>query len=63
MLIECPYNTFFCSTYFNFVANVVPVGEGETSATLWGELPDPKEALDAGGFLMRHVVLTPRRRR
>jgi len=44
-------------------ANVQPVGEGETAATLWGELPDPKEALEAGGFLMRHVVLTPRRRR
>lgn len=43
-------------------ANVIPVGSGETAETLWGDKPDPKEALEANGFLMRRVVLTPRRR-
>ena len=44
-------------------ANIQPVGEGETAQTLWGELSDPKSALEENGFQMRHVVLTPRRRR
>mmetsp|Transcript_54443 Transcript_54443/g.115635 ORF Transcript_54443/g.115635 Transcript_54443/m.115635 type:complete len:254 (-) Transcript_54443:334-1095(-) len=44
-------------------ANVLPVGADETAQTLWGDLPDPKSALEENGFQMRHVVLTPRRRR
>lgn len=45
-------------------ANVLPVGADETAETLWGgDLPDPKQALEENGFQMRHVVLTPRRRR
>jgi len=44
-------------------ANVLPVGAEETAETLWGDLADPKEALEENGFQMRHVVLTPRRRR
>ncbi|KAL3804717.1 hypothetical protein HJC23_008532 [Cyclotella cryptica] len=45
-------------------ANVVPVGTDETAETLWGEgKTDPKAALEEHGFLMRRVVLTPRRRR
>jgi len=45
-------------------ANVVPVGTDETAETLWGAgKTDPKEALEEHGFLMRRVVLTPRRRR
>jgi len=44
-------------------ANVLPVGADENAQTLWGDLPDPKSALEEGGFQMRHVVLTPRRRR
>jgi hypothetical protein len=45
-------------------ANVVPVGTDETAETLWGTgKADPKEALEEHGFLMRRVVLTPRRRR
>merc|ERR1711966_259654 len=44
-------------------ANVLPVGADENAKTLWGDLPDPKPALEANGFQMRHVVLTPRRRR
>lgn len=43
-------------------ASVLPVGSDETAETLWGDKPDPKEALEANGFLMRRVVLTPRRR-
>ena len=49
--------------FSNIVANVQPVGEGENAQTLWGDLPDPKPALEENGFQMRHVVLTPRRRR
>lgn len=44
-------------------ANVLPVGAEETAQTLWGDLPEPKSALEENGFQMRHVVLTPRRRR
>ncbi|KAL7549337.1 hypothetical protein ACHAWF_012607 [Thalassiosira exigua] len=44
-------------------ANVLPVGAEENASTLWGDLPDPKPSLEANGFQMRHVVLTPRRRR
>jgi len=44
-------------------ANVLPVGADENAKTLWGDLPNPKPALEANGFQMRHVVLTPRRRR
>jgi hypothetical protein len=44
-------------------ANVLPVGADENAQTLWGDLPDPKSALEENGFQMRHVVLTPRRRR
>lgn len=43
--------------------NVIAVGPEETAETLWGEgKVDPKEALEANSFLMRRVVLTPRRR-
>ena len=46
------------------LVNVLPVGPDETDKTLWGEGPvDPKSALEASGFQMRRVVLTPRRRR
>lgn len=45
------------------VASVTPVKADETAQTLWGDLPDPKETLEANGFQMRHVVLTPRRNR
>ena len=45
------------------LAQVIPVGPNETAETLWGEgKANPKEALEANGFLMRRVVLTPRRR-
>lgn len=45
-------------------ANVLPVGADENAQTLWGDLPtDPKAGLEENGFQMRHVVLTPRRRR
>lgn len=45
-------------------ASVVPVGTDETAETLWGAgKTDPKDALEEHGFLMRRVVLTPRRRR
>jgi len=44
-------------------ANVLPVGADENAQTLWGDLPDPKAALEENGFQMRHVVVTPRRRR
>mmetsp|Transcript_9735 Transcript_9735/g.16103 ORF Transcript_9735/g.16103 Transcript_9735/m.16103 type:complete len:253 (+) Transcript_9735:92-850(+) len=44
-------------------ANILPVGTDETAETLWGEKPDPKASLEANGFQMRRVVLTPRRRR
>ena len=44
-------------------ANVLPVKADETAHTLWGDLSDPKSALEENGFQMRHVVLTPRRRR
>ncbi len=44
-------------------ANILPVGTDETAETLWGEKPDPKSSLEANGFQMRRVVLTPRRRR
>lgn len=51
-------------TAFNLKdATVLPVKANETAQTLWGDLPDPKEALAVNGFQMRHVVLTPRRRR
>lgn len=43
-------------------AKVTAVGAEETAQTLWGEKPDPKDVLEASGFLMRRVVLTPRRR-
>jgi len=43
--------------------NVLPVKADETAQTLWGDLSDPKSALEENGFQMRHVVLTPRRRR
>ena len=46
-----------------FIATVIPVKADETAQTLWGDLPDPKEMLEANGFQMRHVVLTPRRKR
>ena len=33
--------------------------DDETAASLWGEdKPDPKEAFEKNGFLMRRVVLT-----
>lgn len=41
--------------------SVKSVGPEETPATLWGEeMPDPKDALEATGFQMRRVVLTPK---
>jgi len=41
---------------------VVAVQPDETSTTLWGDGPtEPREALEANGFLMRRVVLTPRK--
>jgi hypothetical protein len=46
-----------------YIATVIPVKADETAQTLWGDLPDPKETLAANGFQMRHVVLTPRRKR
>jgi len=51
------------STFCLADANVLPVGADETAQTLWGDLADPKLALEENGFQMRHVVLTPRRRR
>jgi len=51
------------STFCLADANVLPVGADESAQTLWGELPDPKAALEENEFQMRHVVLTPRRRR
>ena len=51
------------SSFVTFAANVLAVGADETAETLWGDLPNPKEALEASGFQMRNVVLTPRRRR
>lgn len=40
------------------VGNVKP---DETALTLWGDKPsDPRAALEANGFLMRRVVLTPK---
>jgi len=40
------------------VTNVKP---DETALTLWGDVPtDPRTALEANGFLMRRVVLTPK---
>ena len=56
-------NPIYCQFCYVPTANIQPVGEGETAQTLWGELPDPKPALEENGFQMRHVVLTPRRRR
>mmetsp|Transcript_17165 Transcript_17165/g.28515 ORF Transcript_17165/g.28515 Transcript_17165/m.28515 type:complete len:266 (+) Transcript_17165:66-863(+) len=39
----------------------IAVGAEETPETLWGEgKPDPKDALEAEGFQMRRVVLTPK---
>jgi hypothetical protein len=49
--------------FANALATVIPVKADETAQTLWGDLPDPKEMLEANGFQMRHVVLTPRRKR
>lgn len=40
---------------------VVGVKPDETALTLWGEKPDPLEALKANGFLMRRVVLTTKK--
>ena len=38
------------------------VGGDETAQTLWGDGPtDPRSALEENGFLMRRVVLTPKR--
>ena len=48
---------------YGAAANVLPVGTEETAETLWGDKPDPKSSLEANGFQMRRVVLTPRRRR
>lgn len=50
-----------CSLLDDSVCSVKP---DETALTLWGEGPsDPRPALEANGFLMRRVVLTPRRGR
>ncbi|KAL3778080.1 hypothetical protein ACHAW5_001419 [Stephanodiscus triporus] len=43
-------------------ADVLPVQADETAQTLWGDLSDPKSALEENGFQMRHVVLTARRK-
>jgi hypothetical protein len=59
-LIICCHS-FPCDWYD--IATVIPVKADETAQTLWGDLPDPKEMLEANGFQMRHVVLTPRRKR
>jgi len=43
---------------------VVAVQPDETAATLWGEeLTNPRQALEDNGFLMRRVVIAPRKRR
>jgi hypothetical protein len=38
------------------------VGADETAQTLWGDLSDPKSALEENDFQMRRVVLTARRK-
>lgn len=61
------FNVFIHKTnlfvYVSGPADVLPVGTDETAETLWGDKPDPKMSLEANGFQMRRVVLTPRRRR
>jgi len=53
-----------CPPSFSLVAgNIEAVGQDENAETLWGPLPDPKDALEENGFLMRHVVLVPRMRK
>ena len=53
----------FLLNEFPPLAQVIPVGPDETAETLWGEgKANPKAALEDNGFLMRRVVLTPRRR-
>jgi len=43
-------------------ANVHPVQPNENAQSLWGDIANPKTALEENGFQMRHVVLTARRR-
>ena len=43
--------------------SVGPVKPDDTPETLWGkDIPEPGEAFEANGFLMRRVVLTRPRR-
>jgi hypothetical protein len=44
------------------IANVHPVQPNENAQSLWGDIANPKTALEENGFQMRHVVLTARRR-
>lgn len=59
---------FFCSSRFGLsfcVESVKPTGIDEKIESLWGDdKADPKDALEANGFLMRTVTLhaTPGRR-
>ena len=46
----------------HIVANVHPVQPNENAQSLWGDIANPKTALEENGFQMRHVVLTARRR-
>mmetsp|Transcript_39279 Transcript_39279/g.45837 ORF Transcript_39279/g.45837 Transcript_39279/m.45837 type:complete len:320 (-) Transcript_39279:365-1324(-) len=42
--------------------DVHKVGPDETDRTLWGDVPEPRAALEESGFLMRRIVLTPKKR-
>jgi hypothetical protein len=47
--------------YIYLLGATIAVGAEETPETLWGEgKQDPKDALEAEGFQMRRVVLTPK---
>jgi len=50
--------SFFCLAD----ANVLPVQPNENAQSLWGDIANPRTALEENGFQMRHVVLTPKRR-
>jgi len=53
---------FFCPISFSTSANVLPVQPNENAQSLWGDIANPRTALEENGFQMRHVVLTPKRR-
>ena len=50
-------------TFYSMTDSVGPVKPDDAPENLWGkDIPEPKEAFEANGFLMRRVRLTRPRR-